>query len=257
MDTGLSRRSVVVTGASSGIGRATAITFGREGARVAITYHSNKNGAESTATAVEAAGGVALVLPLDLNDADSIRSAIGQVVAEWGGIDVLVNNAVDWDVPQWGIVQFEDIPVEQWQRMLRANTEGVFHVIQAALPSMRGRGNGRIILLSSGAAEFGMPGEAAYGAAKSALHGLARSLARSLARELGPTGIHVNVVMPGMTTTERNLAMVPEGVRDTVASQSPSGRLSTPDDVAATIVMLGSAANGNITGQIVRVSGGL
>ncbi|MBA3585630.1 MAG: SDR family oxidoreductase, partial [Gemmatimonadetes bacterium] len=121
------------------------------------------------------------------------------------------------------------------------------------LPSMRERGWGRIVMLSSGSVEYGMPGGGAYGAAKAALHGLGRSLAR----ELGPGGILVNVVMPGLVVTERNLKPIPEQVRDTVATESPSGRLSVPEDVAAAIVFLASKANGNTTGEILRVAGGM
>jgi len=253
MDLGLRDRVVLITGGTSGIGRAAARAFGAEGARVAVTYRQHLEAAEKAAAEVTAAGGESLIAPLDLGDEASIRAAVSTVTDQWGGIDVLVSNAVEWDVPAWGAKLFEDAAAVEWQRMLRTSLEGAFHVVQAVLPAMRPRPDGRIILMSSGAVEYGMPGEAAYGAAKAGLHGLNRSLAR----EVGSSGILVNVVMPGLTTTERNLENVPEGVRTALAAQSASGRLSSPEDVAAVVVFLGSAANGNITGEVIRVTGGM
>jgi len=255
VDLGLKDHTVLVTGASSGIGRATAIAFGGEGANVALTYRANRSGAKETAERVGAVGGEAMVVPLDLAEEGSIRAAVDAVVGRWGGIDVLVANAVEWGAPAppWNPPLFEELPSEQWQRMLRTSVDGAFHTVQAVLPSMRERGWGRIVMLSSGSVEYGMPGGGAYGAAKAALHGLGRSLAR----ELGPGGILVNVVMPGLVVTERNLKAIPEQVRDTVATESPSGRLSVPEDVAAAIVFLASKANGNTTGEILRVAGGM
>lgn len=255
MNLELQGRTVLVTGASSGIGRAAAIVFGGEGAKVALTYRSNLSGVEETAERVSAAGGEAMVVPLDLGDEDSIRAAVEAVVGCWGGIDVLVANAVEWGTPAppWNPPLFEELPSERWQRMLRTSVDGVFHTIQAVLPSMRERGRGRIVMLSSGNVEYGMPGGGAYGAAKAALYGLSRSLAR----ELGPGGILVNVVMPGLTVTERNQKIIPDQIRDTVAKETPSGRLSTPEDVAGAIVFLASKANGNTTGEILHVAGGM
>ncbi len=255
MDLELQDRVVFITGASSGIGRAAAVAFGGEGSKVAITYRMNRAGAEEAADEVVAAGGEAMVVALELGESSSIRAAVDAVVERWGGIDVLVANAVEWGgAPSpWSSPRFEELPQEQWGRMLRTSVDGVFHTIQAALPSMRERGRGRIVMLSSGNVEYGMPGGGAYGAAKASLHGLNRSLAR----ELGSSGILVNVVMPGLTITERNLKSIPEQVRQTVAAESPSGRLSTPEDVASSIVFLASKANGNTTGEILRVAGGM
>ena len=253
MDLGLRGRVVLVTGGSAGIGQATARAFGAEGARVAITYHQHPEGADKTAAEVTAAGGACMTTPMDLGDPSSIAEAVSAVAGAWDGIDVVVANAVEWGVPSWGARPFEDIPVPEWQRMLRTSLEGAFFLIQAALPVMRRRSWGRIILMSSGSAEFGLPGEAAYGAAKAGLHGLNRSLAR----ELGPAGILVNVVMPGLTTTERNLRYIPQQVRDALAGQTASGRLPGPEEVAAAVVFLGSAANTNTTGEVVRVTGGM
>lgn len=255
MDLGLRNRVVLVTGGSSGIGRATAVAFGREHAKVALTYRTNGEGAASTVAAVTDAGGEAMAVPLDLADPDGIRSAVATVTARWDGIDVLVNNAAETTRHAEAFdpagPAFADIPPDRWTPQLTTGLAGVFHTLQAAIPALREQG--RIAFVSSGAAEHGGPREQAYAAAKAALAGLTSSLAR----ELGPAGILVNIVMPALTTTERVVATVPEPVRKMIAGHVASGRLSTPEDVANTIVFLCSAANGNITGETVRVTGGL
>jgi 3-oxoacyl-[acyl-carrier protein] reductase len=247
MDTGLSDRVVLVTGASSGIGAATAAAFGAEGARVAITYHTNRAGAQATAERVEA-GGKALVVALDLEAPALIGAAVGRVLEHWGQLDVLVANAVYWgaDRPD-PTSRFEDVPLAKWQAMLTANVVGNAAVIRAVLPAMRARRWGRIVLVSSGAAEEGLPGPGPYGTAKSALHGLARSLAW----QAGGDGVLVNVVAAGFTLTDRPW-QPPNDLLATLAARTPSRRLSTPEDVAKLIVFLGSAANANLTGELLR-----
>jgi NAD(P)-dependent dehydrogenase (short-subunit alcohol dehydrogenase family) len=249
MDTGLDGRVVLVTGASSGIGRAIATAYGREGARVALTYHSGDAGARRTASEVEAAGGEALVLGLELQRPASCDEVVAAVCGRWGGIDVLVANAVQWpEQSPRDAGGFEHMRVERWRTTLRTNLEGTFATVRAALPAMRNRSGGRIVLVSSGLAEEGMPGGADYGAAKAGLHGLARSLAW----ELGQDGILVNVIDTGFTLTDRNLGHFSDETRRHFSTAVPSRRLSTPDEVARLVVFLGSAANGNITGEIVR-----
>ena len=248
MDTGLSDRVVLVTGASSGIGAATAAAIGAEDAPVAITYHTNLIGAQATAQRVEAAGGKALVVALDLEAPASIGAAVGRVLEHWGQLDVLVANAVYWgaDRPD-PTIRFEDVPLAKWQAMLTANVVGNAAVIDAVLPTMRARRWGRIVLVSSGAAEEGLPGPGPYGTAKSGLHGLARSLAWDAGRD----GVLVNVVAAGFTLTDRRW-QPPNDLLATLAARTPSRRLSTPPDVAKLIVFLGSAANANFTGELLR-----
>ncbi len=248
METSLVDRVVVITGASSGIGRAAARAFGREGARVALTYRTNPDGAESCAREVEAAGGRAITLPFDLTAEDSARELTRAVAASWGGIDVLVNCAGgrDRNAP-WGS-RFEDLPAPEWCAMLDTDLAGPYRLLQAIIPVMRGRGWGRIVLVSSGVGEEGWQGAVGYAAAKAGLTGLARSLAW----EVGPEGILVNVVAPGLTMTQRARQAVPPEIAERFAGRVPSRRLSGPDDVAALIVFLGSAANANISGELLR-----
>ncbi|SDL64516.1 3-oxoacyl-[acyl-carrier protein] reductase [Lentzea albidocapillata subsp. violacea] len=256
MWTDLAGKVVLVTGSSSGIGRATAQAYAADGARVAITYHENKDGAEETARLVREAGGTPLVVRYDLNDEVSIREAITAVTGAWGGIDVLVTNAVVWSegIPRPGreVPDFEDTDPRLWQEVLRTTVDATFHTIQAALPAMRDRPWGRIVMVSSGLADYGMRGGAAYGAAKAGLLGIARSLAW----EVGADDVLVNVVTPGQTMTENVRRIAPAKALEAKAKTLPSGRLSVPEDVANAIVFLGSAANGNITGQTLRVTGG-
>jgi 3-oxoacyl-[acyl-carrier protein] reductase len=254
MDLGLRERVALVTGGSRGIGRAAAVLFGREGARVALTYHADREGAEAVVEEVRRAGGDGLAVALDLASVDSIRGAAGTAVARWGRLDVLVNNAVEWGQrPPWEMPLFEDLPPDEWRALLRANTEGAYAAIQAVLPAMRARRWGRIVNVSSGVAVDGVPGAGPYAAAKAALHGLTRTLAK----ELGPAGVLVNVVMPGLTLTERMAARLPAAVREQRERESPIRRLLPPEEVVPTIVFLCSAANTAVTGEIVRASGGI
>ncbi|UUN27429.1 SDR family NAD(P)-dependent oxidoreductase [Streptomyces sp. FIT100] len=256
MKTDLQGKVVLVTGASSGIGRATAVAYGAEGAQVAITYHTNEAGARETARLVTEAGGTPLVVRYDLADEQSVRDAVGRVAEEWGGIDVLVGNAVVWGeaIPRPGkpVPLFEDVPAKQWQEVLRTTVDALFHTLQQVLPVMRGRPWGRVVLIGAGLADSGKPGAGAYGAGKSALYGLVRSLAW----ELGPEGILVNMVVPGQTLTETVTTHVPAPFLEEKGKSLPSGRMSVPEDVANAVVFLGSAANGNTNGETLRVTGG-
>nr|BBH86482.1 beta-ketoacyl-ACP reductase [Thermosporothrix sp. COM3] len=252
MDLGLQQKVVMVTGSSSGIGRATALAFGREGARVVVTYRSQHAQAEETASRVLEVGGEALVVPYDLASEETITQAVDTVVQRWGSIDVLVNNAVQWGSLEDMGKRFEDVPAQNWKPTLELSLMGVYSTLQRVVPLMRTRGWGRIVNVSSNVAEDGIPGAGAYAAAKAGLHGLTRVLAR----ELGSAGILANVVMPGFTLTERNRDQFPAQMQAAVAQQNPTGRLTTPEDVAALIVFLCSAANGHVNGEAIRCTGG-
>jgi 3-oxoacyl-[acyl-carrier protein] reductase len=253
MDLGLRGRVALVTGSSQGIGRATAILFAQEGARVAITYRTNRDKAENVAAAVRDLGAEALVVPFDLGSEDSIRGAMAAVVDRWGRVDVLVNNAVQW-APESPAPEspFDEQPFEALRAQLRANVEGTFAATHAAVASMRRNHWGRIVTVSSGLAVRGAPGSAAYSAAKSALHGMTRALFT----ELAPEGILVNVVMAGLTLTERVKASMSPRSLELAGNGSPLRRLPAPEEVASTIVFLASGANTTVNGEIVLSSGG-
>jgi 3-oxoacyl-[acyl-carrier protein] reductase len=253
MDLGLKGRVALVTGGSQGIGRATAVLLAREGARVAITYRNNRDKAENVAETIRDFGAEALVLPFDLASEGSIRSAIASVVEQWGRLDVLVNNAVQWasESPA-DKLPFDEQPFEDLRTQLRANVEGTFAATHAAVATMRRNRWGRIVTVSSGLAVRGSATSTAYSAAKSALHGMTRALFTTLASE----GILVNVVMAGLTLTERVQASMSPRSIEQAADSSPLRRLPAPEEVASTIVFLASAANTTVNGEIVLSSGG-
>jgi len=253
MDLGLEGRIVLITGGSRGIGRAAALAFGREGARVALTYNRDRARAETVVAELRAAGSEAMAVSLSLADHGSISAAVESVVGRWKGVDALVNNAVDWGARSFTEVPpFEDVEPSYWLPLLQANVAGHYRAIQCVLPSMRAKGWGRIVNVSSSVAQDGMPGSGHYGAAKAALHGLTRTLAK----ELGPAGVLTNVVVPGLTLTERAQDTIPAAARDELARQSPLRRLLSPEELVPTIVFLASAANNAVTGEVIRVSGG-
>ena len=251
MDLHLKDSTVLVTGSSAGIGQAAALAFGVEGARVAVTYYSHREGAEETANKIREAGGQALIVHYDLANPDSIRSSIEKISKEWGTLNVLVNNAAPMDVAGPRGQLFEEVPIENWQSMIRRTLEGVTLTIQSALPMMRKSGWGRIVNISSDGTD-GWPGLGPYATAKSGLHGLTRTLAV----ELGPANILSNVVMPGAVMTERTTKNIPAEQKEQIRKHLPTRQLITPEDVAAVIVFLGSPVNKQIIGEIIRVTGG-
>jgi NAD(P)-dependent dehydrogenase (short-subunit alcohol dehydrogenase family) len=251
MNTELRGRSVLVTGGTRGIGRAVALAYAGEGARVAITYASDEEAASETVALLEANGTEGASFYLDLEDPASIEAAVRASVALHGGLDILVANAVRWPVDAQA--PLADVDDTDWRRALRANLEGTALTVRAALPHLARSSAGRIVLISSGVAHEGRAGATAYSTAKAALDGLLASLKW----EAGAAGVLVNIVSPGFTVTENNLARFGDEVRESVRERTPSGRLSVPEDVAKAVVLLGSPANGNIAGAYVPVAGGI
>lgn len=249
MDFGMLGRVAFISGASRGIGAATAIAYAAEGARVVIGYHSDAAAAARVAELVAEAGGEAASVALDLFDDASIDSAAEQAIDRWGQVDVVVSNAGTMPTPGPFASQLDG----QWQAALRGQLEGPGRLIQRLVPSMQDRGWGRIVSVSSVHAANGAAGVVAHTAAKSGLHGLTRSLAK----ELGPHGVLVNLVMPGLTMTERARERFGAEHIERATALIPTGHVSEPDDIARLILFLGSAANGNINGELVRSAGGL
>jgi 3-oxoacyl-[acyl-carrier protein] reductase len=231
-----SPRAVLVTGGTGGIGRHITRAFADDGARIAITSRNADVDPERAQVAV----------PLDLEDPASAEAAVGAAIRELGGLDTLVVNAVRW--PTQTSTRFEDLPADEWRAVLRANIEGAFAVTQAALPALRASGRGRIVLISSGAAEEGHPVSPHYVAAKAALHGLGRALAW----DAGGDGVLTNVVAVGFTRTERNRDRFPDELFERAGALTPQRRVSTAEDVARVVLWLGSDSNTSVTGEVIR-----
>ncbi|WP_329580370.1 SDR family oxidoreductase [Kitasatospora sp. NBC_01250] len=251
MDLGLADRVVLLTGATRGIGLATARAFAAEGARVVLTYRRGK--AEADALVAELGGPErALAVRYALDEPGSPEQAVAEASRRWGGVDALVANAYRRGGRRPASERFEEVPAEEWRAVLTDNLAGTVRTAQLVLPGMRERGWGRVVLISSHIATHGRRGQEVYGAAKAALHGLTRSLAW----EAGADGVLVNVVAPGLTLTEGVLEMLPEALREQERERTPTARLSEPDSVARAVVFLSSAANSNISGQVLHVDGG-
>lgn len=251
MELGLRDKAVLVTGGSRGIGRRTALAFGAEGARVAITYHSDREAAEAVAKEIDAA----YVVRMDLNDPESIAAAVAETVDHWQGLDVLVGNAVNWGSGDFHNrpTRIEDVKPEEWEPVLRANLEGNFRLVQAAAPALRRSGQGRLVLVSTDLAERGMTGSWAYGAAKAGLHGFVANLAH----DLGQDGVLANIVMPGVTLEDGEHRVIPSAALAEFTKKFTAQHLPDADDVAAAIVFLCSARTTATMGEILRVNGGV
>ena len=253
MDLGLKDAAVLVTGGSSGIGRATAIAYGREGARVAITYNSRKDAAEAVAEEIEEAGGTAYVVQLDLSAPDTIAAAVASTVEHWGGLDAVVANAVDWGGHDGRTAKIEDAAPEWWTAIVRANLEGNMHLAQQAAPALRRSAHGRLVLVSTDLAERGMGGGAwAYGAAKAGLHGLAASLQH----DLGADGVLVNVVLPGITLEHGEHRIIPRPALDKITAEFTARHLPDVSELADAILFLTSPRTKAVQGQLLRITGG-
>jgi 3-oxoacyl-[acyl-carrier protein] reductase len=248
MELGIQGKVALITGASSGIGRATALAFAEERAHIAVGYHSNRERADEVAALAEQRGARAIAWQLDLGDSNSLPAAVDQVRRHLGPIAILVNNAVAW--PSWPSdgELFETAPPERFTASVTSNLVGPYLLARAAVGDMRAHKWGRIVNVSTGLVEDGFPTNVSYGAAKAGLHGLTRFMSR----ELAASGILTNVVMPGFTPADKQM---PPILIEKARAAAATGRVTDPSDVARMIVFLCSAANTNTTGEMIRVDG--
>ena len=248
-DTALSGKVALVTGASRGIGRAIAVALGRRGAKVIVNYASRADAAREAAAEVEAAGGKAAIAGFDVADGAAVTEAIKAIGKDHGGLDILVNNA---GVAINGLVmRFSD---DNWQRTMAVNLGGAFHCIRAASSLLlRARAAGRIINLTSVVGEMGNGGQTAYAASKAGLIGLTMSTAR----ELASRGITCNAIAPGYIATDMTAEQLPEAQQAKLLEQIPLARIGRPEDVADAAAFLAGPEAAYITGQVLRVNGGM
>jgi 3-oxoacyl-[acyl-carrier protein] reductase len=243
----LSLRTALVTGGSRGIGRATAELLAEAGAKVAVNYRRDDRSAEDFVRRVRAAGGEALALAGDLSRPEEARQLVRDVLAAWGRLDIVVNNAGIWEEDRAGAGD-----LDTWDRTFGVNVRGAFVLTDAAIGPIEKEG-GSIVFVSSTAGQRGEARHSAYAASKGALI----SYTKSLAAELGPRGIRVNCVAPGWVDT----GMTAEALGDAesraeIEKSIPLGRVGRPEDVAAAILFLVSDLARHVQGEVLNVNGG-
>ena len=241
------QKTVLITGASRGIGAETARRFSAAGYAVALHYHRSEERALALAEELRRAGGEVLTVQADVGDWSQVRKMVDNVLDKFCQLDILICNAgVSWQ----GLLS--EMSVEEWRRLCAVDLDGVFYCCKAVIPHFVARKAGKILTVSSMWGQTGGSCEAAYSAAKAGVIGLTKALAK----ELGPSGIAVNCVAPGVIATEMNQNLTPADL-DALREETPLGRIGTAGDVAESLLFLASAGADFITGQVLAPNGGL
>ncbi len=243
----LANKTALVTGASRGIGRATALELAKAGAKVAVNYAGNRAAAEEVVAMIEAAGGQAFMVQADVGDSAAVDAMIKSVVERFGSIDILVNNA--------GITRDNLImrmKEEDWDAVIHTNLKGIFNCTKIVTKLMMKQRYGRIVNMTSVVGVMGNAGQSNYAAAKAGVIGFTKSMAK----ELASRNITVNAVAPGYIATDMT-ADLPEQAKTDLQTQIPLQRLGTPADVASAVLFLVSPGADYITGQTLHVDGGM
>ncbi len=243
----VSDRVALVTGGSRGIGKAIVVALANGGAKVAFVYQSNKDAADKLVAELTGQGREVYAIQADVSKKADADAAIENVVTKWGRLDILVNNA--------GIIRDQLVLAmssEEWNDVIQTNLTSVFNFCQAAIRPMMGKRYGRIVNMSSVAADFSNPGQANYAASKAGIEGFSRCLATEYAKR----GITVNCVAPGFIETDMTSAVV-SAAGDKIKGSIPVKRLGQPDDISNAVLFLASDESSYITGQILKVDGGL
>ena len=246
--TGHDSRVVVITGGSRGIGRAIALTFAQEDARIIILhYDPDEEAVQETLNLLGKKGIEAESHKIDVSKKDQVDELFSRLIERYGRIDVLINNA--------GITRdafFMRMTEEQWDTVLQVNLKSVFNCTQAVIRSMMKNRQGHIVNISSVVGQIGNIGQANYAASKAGIMGLTKSVAR----EVASRGIHVNAVAPGFIETEMT-AVLPEKVKEGFLAQIPFGRMGRAEEVAEVVYWLCSDGASYLTGQVIHVNGGM
>lgn len=240
-------RVAIVTGSSRGIGAETAKLLAAHGAKVAVNYKTSRERAEQVLAEIRLKGGEGTLVQADVTVRQQVDAMVRTVQEQLGPVDILVNNAAIG----FPVVPFTELRWEDLERKIVGEMAACFHACQAVVPGMARRGRGCIVNVSSGLSRSPSPGYCSHAAAKSALD----ALSKSLAQELGPCGIRVNVVAPGLTETDAT-AFVPQQVREMIAQHAPLRRIGRPEDVAGAVLFCCVDWSRFVTGNYLPVSGG-
>jgi 3-oxoacyl-[acyl-carrier protein] reductase len=241
------QKAVLVTGGTRGLGRAIALAFARRGARVAVSYHSDRSSAEAAESELQACGAECMVLTSDVSDPAQVEILCRSVIDRWAGVDILVNNA---GITRDKLLLFLKEP--DWDGVMATNLKGTYLCSRAVLKPMIARRFGRIINMTSPSAVTGRAGQTNYAASKAGIVGFTKSLAKEVAR----LGITVNAICPGLIDTPMTAAMDPKEKAE-LEAMIPMGRIGQPEEVAAAALFLASGHAAYITGQVITVDGGL
>ncbi len=239
-------KTILITGASSGIGSATAILFAQKRYQVVINYNKSEESAKILCDSLNSSGYNCIAVQADVSNRAEVDAMFATAREHFGGVDILVNNA--------GIASqklFTDITATEWEQMLAVNLTGVFNCCQAALPYMIHKKSGNIINISSVWGQTGASCEVHYSAAKAGVIGLTKALAK----ELGPSNIRVNCVAPGVVSTRMNSTISIQDLSE-LTEETPLGRIADAGEIAKTIYFLSSSYASYITGQIIGPNGG-
>ncbi|TNC16060.1 SDR family oxidoreductase [Methylobacterium terricola] len=247
-------RAILVTGASRGIGAAIATAFAAEGGLVIVNYRESHAAAQDVAERCRALGGQALTVAADVTEAHAVAGLADRIAEEVGRLDAVVNNAfAPYRFDPDRRPRFRDVPWEAYQRQFDGAVRATYTVVQAMLPLLTRRSGGSIVNLASDLVARPSIPYHDYTTAKAALVGFSRNLAA----ELGPVGVRVNCVAPGLVTPTEASRDTPEAVREALIAQTPLRRLATPEDVAGPVLFLAGDDSRFVTGQVLYVDGGL
>lgn len=236
-----SSKTILITGASKGIGRSIALHFAKEGANIVVNYNSSEKKALSLAEEIKKIGTKVLLIKADVSQPALVLEMVDKIIDTFGSIDILVNNAGMYEVSS-----FEDMKDEMWDRMIDVNLKGVFNCIKAVYPHMKNNQSGKIVNISSIVAFAGSLSSAVYGVSKAGI----TNLTKTLSKEFGPHGITINSVAPDI------LKNLDPKIVDKLSKETPLGRVAQPEDIARVVLFFASKDSDFVTGQTLIVDGG-
>ncbi len=243
----LEGKIALVTGGGRGIGKAISLALAREGVKVCVNYFHSKDAAEEVVKRIKEKGGEAISHTADVSKLEEVNGMVEELNKKFGRIDILINNA-GLNIDKYLMIMNE----EEWDKVIDVNLKGTFNCSKAVSRVMIGQKSGNIVNISSVSAISGTAGQTNYSAAKGGMI----SFTKSLARELAPFGIRVNVLAPGLIDTEM-IKKMPKEMLDQVLEITPLKRVGTPEEVAKVVIFLVSEEADYITGQVIRIDGGL